>query len=185
MWHTPGAAGSHAQRVYVLGAAGLPHLAAGPAAWQLATQHVSLLGSAVTLSSVSTYHSNRHRFVRFCEEELGLSEAEVFLVEHSVDLNLMLVCLFITWAAARYVKGSVEGKLSAHAVPMKPAGWSSAFGGFCGVHSELFALTPADLSQVPVGGVSVWLARSKGDQLGKGTAVFLGERTSSGIPVRG
>ncbi len=59
-------------------------------------QHVSLLGSTVALSSASTYHSNHRRFVRFGEEELGLSEAEVLPVERSVDLNPMLACLFMT-----------------------------------------------------------------------------------------
>ena len=69
----------------VLGAAGVACLAAGGLGWQLAAQHVWLMGSAVALSSASTYLSNRRRFTRFCEEQLGLSESNVLPQERESD----------------------------------------------------------------------------------------------------
>ena len=97
----------------VLSAAGVAARGSGTAAWRLAGMHVGLLGSAVASSSAETYLSHRRRFSRFCEEQLGLSESEVFPRDRSEDLNPMVACLFVTYAASRYAASTVEGTLSA------------------------------------------------------------------------
>ncbi|PNH10171.1 hypothetical protein TSOC_003112 [Tetrabaena socialis] len=97
----------------VLGAAGAdPWRAAGPALC-LAAEYVGLAGAAVALDSADTYRSHRRRFVRFCEEQLGLLEEQALPTAREATLNPMLLCLFITYAASRYAASTVEGTLSA------------------------------------------------------------------------
>jgi hypothetical protein len=193
--------------------------------------------TATSRSSAETYMSHWRRFSRFCDEQLGLSNFEVFPRDRAEDLNPMLVCLFVTYAASRYAASMVEGTLSALAhwqrsrgvrpgdtvshhprvnatlaralCTRSPAqadgsaakaprtlglliGWLAARAGshpetalrhasdacwlvirFFGLlrSAELFALTPANITDLPGGGVSVWIARSKADQSGRGATV--------------
>ena len=93
-------------------------------------------------------------------------------------LTLALLRLLIGWLATR--AGPKPEVALRHACD---ACWLAI--GFFGLlrRSELFAMTPADITDLPGGGVSVWIARSKADQLGRGVSVCLAECTESGVPI--
>ncbi|PNH01049.1 hypothetical protein TSOC_013085 [Tetrabaena socialis] len=51
--------------------------------------------------------------MRFCEEQLGLSEAQALPDTGGATLNPMLVCLFITYGVPRFAAFTLKGTLSA------------------------------------------------------------------------
>ncbi|PNH01051.1 hypothetical protein TSOC_013088 [Tetrabaena socialis] len=51
--------------------------------------------------------------MRFCEEQLGLSEAQALPDTGGATLNPMLVCLFITYGVPRFAASTLKGTLSA------------------------------------------------------------------------
>ena len=88
----------------ILATAGLDPERAGTAAVQLAWELVAPAASAVADSSSLTYMSHRRRYVRFCEEQLGLAENDALPWGRDRDINPVTLGLFI--ASTHYARST-------------------------------------------------------------------------------
>ena len=71
---------------------------------QLAWELVAPAASAVADSSSLTYMSHRRRYVRFCEEQLGLAENDALPWGRDRDINPVTLGLFI--ASTHYARST-------------------------------------------------------------------------------